>query len=126
MILVDTSVWIDHLNKGSATLAAALDRGDVLTHPVIIGELACGTMKNRRIILSFLSNLPTAPVATDEETILFIERHRLMGKGIGYVDAHLLAAATLMDTPRFWTKDERLSALAAALGFLRSDPIGGS
>jgi predicted nucleic acid-binding protein len=126
VILVDTSVWIDHLNKGSATFAAALERGDVLTHPFVIGEVACGTMKNRRIILSFMSNLPATPVATDEETMLFIERHRLMGKGIGYVDAHLLAAATLMPTPRFWTRDKRLSALAADLGLVGSDPTDGS
>lgn len=114
MILVDTSVWIDHFRRGNAALAEALEREDVLTHPFVIGELACGELKNRREVLDLLAALPSAVVAGDEETLLFIERRRLMGKGLGYIDVHLLASTTLTDQALLWTLDKRLATLARA------------
>ncbi|HUP61283.1 MAG TPA: PIN domain-containing protein [Thermoanaerobaculia bacterium] len=115
MILVDTSVWIDHLRKGVPALAEALERGDVTTHPFIIGELACGSLKDRRQLLDLLAALPSAVVAADDETLLFIEERRLMGKGIGYLDAHLLASTALTAYTRLWTRDKRLAAVAIDL-----------
>jgi predicted nucleic acid-binding protein len=115
LILVDTSVWIDHLRTSIAPLAHALEAGDVLVHPFIIGELACGEMKQRREVLRLLATLPSSVVATDNETLHFIERHRLMGTGIGYIDAHLLASATLTEGGKLWTRDKRLAAIAAQL-----------
>jgi len=115
LILVDTSVWIDHLQTSIALLADALEAEDVLVHPFVIGELACGEMKERHKVLGLLTTLPSIVVATDEEVLLFIENHRLMGKGIGYVDAHLLASTALTDGAQLWTRDRRLGALAAQL-----------
>lgn len=116
MNLVDTSVWIDHFRRGNPSLVAALEREDVLTHPFVIGEIACGELKKRREILGLLSALPGAVVASDEETLHFIERHRLMGKGIGYIDAHLLASVALTGGARLWTLDKRLAPLAEKHG----------
>ena len=117
MILVDSSVWIDHLRNGEPALVALLNTGQVLTHPFVVGELACGNLKNRTAVLSLLQDLPAAPVASDEEVLFFIERHDLMGRGIGYVDAHLLSAASLTGTTRqLWTRDKRLAAVAEAMG----------
>lgn len=115
MILVDTTVWIDHLRVGDAELAALLNGSLVLMHPFVLGELACGNLRNRIEVLALLKDLPRAAVATDEEVLFFIERHALMGRGIGYVDSHLLAAATLGDRVRVWTRDKRLRMLAYAL-----------
>ena len=115
MILVDTSVWIDHLQTSIALLADALEAEDVLVHPFVIGELACGEMKERHKVLGLLTTLPSIVVATDEEVLLFIENHRLMGKGIGYVDAHLLASTALTDGAQLWTRDKRLIAIAEQL-----------
>jgi hypothetical protein len=115
MILVDTSVWIDHLRDGDATLAELLNGSQVLMHPFILGELACGNLRNRDEVLALLKDLPRAAVATDEEVLFFIERHALMGRGIGYVDAHLLAAAALGNATRLWTRDRRLRTQADAL-----------
>ena len=92
MILVDTSVWVDHLRAGEQGLEELLQHGRVLMHPFVIGELACGNLQNREMVLMLLHELPRAPVATDEEALLFIDRHRLYGLGIGYIDAHLLAS----------------------------------
>lgn len=115
MILVDTSVWIDHFHKGVPSLADALKREAVLTHPFVIGELACGNLKNRAEILELLANLPAAVVATHDETLLYIERRRLMGQGIGYIDAHLLASVALTADAQLWTRDKRLLAIATDL-----------
>ncbi len=112
MILVDTSVWIDHFRKGNESLIDALEREDVLTHPFVLGELACGDLKKRREILDLLAALPSAQLASDEETLLFIERRRLMGKGLGYIDVHLLASVELTDGARLWTLDKGLAAVA--------------
>jgi len=116
MILVDSSIWIDHLRAGEPAMAELLDAGRVLTHPFVVGELACGNLKNRKGVMSLLQDLPAAPVATDEEVLFLIERRGLMGKGIGYVDAHLLAAISVTGTGRLWTRDRRLGAVAASIG----------
>jgi len=113
--LVDTAVWIEHLRKGDEALADALNRGRVLVHPFVIGELACGRLPDRARMLEWLRNLPSAPVATQEEVLAFTERHGLMGRGIGYIDVHLLAAAALAGV-RLWTYDARLANVAAGLG----------
>ena len=115
MILVDTSVWVDHLRDGAPALAAALEQGSVLMHPFVLGELACGNLKNRGEVLRLLGDLPAAPLATDPEALDYIERRALMGRGIGYVDVHLLASAALAGAARLWTRDKRLAALAANL-----------
>ncbi|HEU4886334.1 MAG TPA: type II toxin-antitoxin system VapC family toxin [Thermoanaerobaculia bacterium] len=116
MILVDTSVWIDHLHKGVPELAELLERGEVLVHPFVIGELACGNLKDRGEVLGLLAALPPAVVAGDDETLLFIENRKLMAKGLGYIDAHLLASVTLTDDAQLWTRDKRLAQVAADLG----------
>lgn len=121
MILVDTSVWVDHLRRGAPALAAALERGSVLMHPFVLGELACGNLKNRRAVLGLLGELPGAPVATDPEVLDFIERRALMGRGMGYIDVHLLASAALAGTVRLWTRDKRLAAVAADLDLAYAD-----
>lgn len=115
MIIVDTSVWIDHLRKAIPLLAEALEREDIVMHPFVVGELACGELARRREVLDLLSTLPSSIVATDEETLRFIEHHRLMGKGIGYIDAHLLASVLLTEAARLWTRDKRLRAIAGQL-----------
>jgi len=115
MILVDTSVWIDHLRTGDEGLTTLLDDARVLMHPFVLGELACGNLRHRDEVLTLLKNLPQAHVAHDDEVLFFIERHELMERGIGYVDAHLLAAVALDGDARLWTRDKRLQAQAAAL-----------
>lgn len=115
MILVDTSVWIEHLRSGDGVLTALLNGSRVLMHPFVLGELACGNLRNRAEVLALLQDLPCAPVSDDDEVLFFIDRHALMGRGIGYVDAHLLAAATLQDSARLWTWDKRLRTAADEL-----------
>lgn len=115
MILVDTSVWVDHLRSSHTLLANLLERSLIVTHELVIGELACGNLKNREEILSLFSSLPRCSPATHEEVLFFIERHRLMGRGVGYVENALLAAA-VMNGLTFWTRDKRLLALATELG----------
>jgi predicted nucleic acid-binding protein len=115
VILVDSSVWIDHFRSTDPVLVAALEAGEVLMHPFILGELACGNLHRRQETLELLNNLPTAPVATGPEALVFIECGSLMGRGIGYIDVHLLASVALTGTGRLWTRDRRLAALAAEL-----------
>jgi predicted nucleic acid-binding protein len=115
MILVDTSVWVSHLRHGDPRLVDLLDEGSVLVHPFVIGELACGNLKNRAEILSLLRALPLTAIAEHEEIMLFIETNGLMGRGLGYVDVHLLAAAVLSDV-RLWTGDRSLLEACADLG----------
>jgi len=115
MILVDTSVWVDHLRAGAPALAVALEQGAVLTHPFVVGELACGNLKNRSEVLQLLGDLPGALMATDAEALDFIERRALMGRGIGYIDVHLLASVVLAGSARLWTRDQRLAAVAEDL-----------
>jgi hypothetical protein len=115
VILLDTSVWIDHLRQGDAQVASVLETGLVLSHPFVVGELACGQLKARAEILGLLAALPQALVAQEQEVLFFIERHSLMGRGIGYIDAHLLTATALTEGARLWTRDKRLDALAREL-----------
>ena len=115
MMLVDTSVWVEHLRHGLPALATALDEGQVLMHPFVLGELACGNLRNRAELLRLLSDLPPAPTVTDCEALAFIEAHQLMGRGIGYIDVHLLASAALAGSARLWTLDKRLAAVAEVL-----------
>jgi hypothetical protein len=114
MILADTSVWIGHFRTGNEKLAALLNEGQVSCHPFIVGELACGNIKNRDEILSMLAALQGAPVADHEEIIHFISRHKLHGKGIGLIDAHLLASA-LLSGSKLWTLDKSLASVAKTL-----------
>jgi hypothetical protein len=116
MILVDSSVWVDHLRQGDQHLVTLLNASQVLTHPFVIGELALGSLKNREIILGSLKGLPQATTATDEEVQQFIESNALFGLGIGYIDAHLLAAVRLNAGSQLWTRDKRLGAIANRMG----------
>ena len=116
MILVDTSVWIDHLRSASAILRELLGDGEVLGHPFVLGELALGNLRRREEILRILRRLPQATSASHGELLEFIDREALFGRGIGYVDAHLLAAARLTTGTKLWTHDRRLQAVAAQLG----------
>jgi predicted nucleic acid-binding protein len=115
MVLVDTSVWVVHLLHGTIGLDALLSEGRVVCQPFIIGELACGNLKNRSEILSLLQALPGAIVAEYHEVVQFIENYRLMGKGLGYIDVHLLASAKLTGVT-LWTLDKRLREVAISLG----------
>jgi len=115
MTLVDTSVWIDHLRRGDDELVAALLAGQVLIHPWVVGELACGNLHDRKQVLDLLQSLPLSPVAAENEVLFFINQHALMGRGIGYVDVHLLASARLAKA-RLWTRDKRLATVANELG----------
>lgn len=115
MILVDTSVWIWHFRGKEPDLTRLLDTGQVLVHPLVIGELACGNLPGRREVLQALHKLPTAPRATDDEALNFIERHRLMGQGINYSDVHILSSVVLAADTQLWTFDARLAAAAARL-----------
>ena len=117
MILVDTSVWVDHLRLGDAQLSGMLESGRVVMHPFVVGEIACGSMTQRAAVLALLQDLPHAVVATHEELLAFIERHALHGKRVGYVDVHLLAAVALTGGVSLWTRDKALRAAAQALGF---------
>ncbi|MEQ9479141.1 MAG: type II toxin-antitoxin system VapC family toxin [Algiphilus sp.] len=112
MVLVDTSVWVDHFREGVPALADLLERNVVFMHPFVHGELACGNLKSRAETLLLLANLPMAPQASNEEVLEFIEANRLMGKGIGLIDAHLLASVVLAADARLWTHDRRLGGVA--------------
>jgi predicted nucleic acid-binding protein len=109
--LVDTSVWVHHLRNGNNELRSLLDKGEVLCHPFIVGELACGSIANRTEILDLLSALPMAPVAEHDEVLYFLHRNRLYGKGMGWIDLHLLASASLGKV-RLWTTDRALKKAA--------------
>ena len=116
MILVDTSIWIDYLRKGDEILVSLLNSPQVLTHPFVIGELACGNLKNRVTFLSLIKRLPTTPLVRDEEVLYFIDRNHLMGRGVGFIDVHLLASLALSNHGFLWTRDKRLAILAEELG----------
>ena len=119
MILVDTSIWIDHLRSGIPALASLLQNEVVCTHDFVIGELACGNLRNRTEVLGLLQSLPRLSAATEDETLFFIEQQHFMGRGIGYIDAHLLAAAVIRGIP-IWTKDKRLMLIAEEKGWAYS------
>jgi predicted nucleic acid-binding protein len=116
VILVDSSVWIDHFRRASAELAALLASRVVMVHPFIVGELACGHLPRREAVFTALGSLPTAPVVPHDEVLAFVERHRLMARGIGWVDMHLLASATVAGRVSLWSRDKRLMTVAAERG----------
>ena len=114
MILVDTSIWIRHLRQGNRQLEKLLMDAEVMCHPFIVAELACGNLKNRNEIIPLLQSLPMAPTIEFDEFLFFIDRNHLMGKGVGFVDVHLLASAQLAGVP-LWTADKRLRSAADKL-----------
>ena len=114
MVIVDTSIWVSHLRLGNRELSSLLDETQVMSHDFIIGELACGNLRNRKEVLSLLKSLPPAPVMSQEEVLYFMERHSLAGKGMGFVDVHLLASAQLAGV-FLWTSDGSLKQAASAL-----------
>jgi predicted nucleic acid-binding protein len=116
VILVDTSVWVAHLARGNAALAELLSRNMVCTHPGVIGELALGNLRSRAATLADLQRLPQLEAATEAELLVFVEGCALAGSGIGYVDAHLLAATRMQPGARLWTEDRRLREVARRLG----------
>ena len=115
MVLVDTSIWIDHFRKPSSTFIELLNNSEVSCHPYVIGELACGNLKNRKEILSLLYSLPMVKSVEHDEVLFFIEAHCLSGKDLGYIDIHLLASCKVSGH-LFWTKDKRLEDSADRLG----------
>ena len=118
MVLVDTSIWIDHLRSNEPSLIQLLNRNQVLSHPFVRGELALGNLQQRKVVLSCLDNLPQAPVVLADEINFFIDTHALFGIGIGLVDVHLLASTQLATNTRLWTRDKRLLATAMRLDLL--------
>jgi predicted nucleic acid-binding protein len=116
VILVDTSIWVDHLRDGDRALVTVLEQGQALAHPWVTGELALGRLRDRAGVLQLLDQLPQAVVATAAELLVFIEHHNMFGVGIGYVGAQLLASARLTEDAELWTRDRRLQATAARLG----------
>lgn len=120
MILVDTSVWIDHLRSGDARLASLLEAGQVLAHPFVVGEIALGALRQRGEILTALSALPKTLTAEEEEVLKVIDGEHLPGAGIGYVDAHLLTSVLLTSDAVLWTRDRRLNAVAERMGLAMS------
>jgi predicted nucleic acid-binding protein len=123
MILADTSVWIDHLRASDGSLIGQLEAGRVVMHPFVIGELALGNLRHREVVLGLLAELPSVSVALDPEVLHFIDGHELAGRGIGYVDAHLLASVRLTPGCVLWTRDRRLHAVAAGLGLAAPSSI---
>ncbi|WP_026472411.1 type II toxin-antitoxin system VapC family toxin [Alkanindiges illinoisensis] len=115
MILVDTSVWIDHLRASDNTLVQLLQRGQVLAHPFVIGEISLGNLKQRTQVLTALKQLPQAIIAHNSEVTQLVEQHNLFGLGIGYIDAHLLASTLLSAHTKLWTRDKRLFNVAEKL-----------
>ena len=115
MILVDTSVWIDHLRRGNSALSATLERGEVVCHPFIIGEISLGSLRQRAAILALLVELPMATLVPHDDVLSLVSRLNLAGSGVGWVDAHLVASAVL-DRVSLWTLDRRLAAVARAAG----------
>lgn len=124
MILADTSVWVTHFRSQIPHLVDLLERSEVGVHSFVIGELACGTLHDRRETLAALRAIPSLTRATDDEVLLLIERHGLMGRGIGLVDVHLLASTLLTPEARLWTQDRRLAETAGRLGIGYAPPSG--
>ncbi|MEI9928527.1 MAG: type II toxin-antitoxin system VapC family toxin [Sphingomonas sp.] len=123
MILADSSIWIDHLRAANPLLVAALDRDDVVCHPFVVGEVAMGSLRDRAQIVRSMQQLPQVERATDGEVLILIERHRLFGTGLGYIDTHLLASALIADETTLWTRDRRLRDAAARLRLVGFPPV---
>jgi predicted nucleic acid-binding protein len=118
LVLADTSIWIDHFRRSNFQLARLLDRGDIVMHPFVIGELALGKVTKIAEMIEFFHLLPKTIVASANEILGFISKRKLSGSGIGYVDVHLLAAAALMPETLVWTRDKKLRAAAQALSLV--------
>jgi predicted nucleic acid-binding protein len=118
MILVDTSIWIDHFRRTEPQLVGALERDEVLVHPFVRGEIACGNLHNRTAILDYLADLPQPAFGTEDEALTFIESRSLNGRGIGYLGVHLLASTAIHGDARLWTLDQSLAAVARTLELL--------
>ena len=116
MILADTSVWIDHLRKKDSTLSALLEAKEIITHAFVVGEIALGSLRQRHIILEYLDDLPRLDMASDQEVRYLIEQEKLFSKGIGYIDAQLIASARLKPDTLIWTRDKRFHDVAGQLG----------
>ncbi len=116
MILVDTSIWIDHFRAAEPQLVALLDRNEVLTHPYVIGEIALGSVAERTDVLRYLNHLPSVLIARHDEVIIFIERHKLANTGVGYAAANLLASIALTPGAALWSRDKTLRAAASRCG----------
>ncbi len=121
MILVDTSIWVNHFRSADEGLITLLNANRVLMHSFVIGELACGNLRQRDEVLSLLRNLPAATIGRHDEVLLFIDHRKLMGRGIGYIDSHLLTAVALSNA-RLWTRDKRLRDVASELGMTYAPP----
>jgi len=122
MILVDTSVWVDHLRRANSVLTTLLEQNRVVMHPMVLGELACGYLHNRHELLHLWQRLESLQTVNHDEALYFIEQARLMGRGIGYIDVHLLASVTLVDGAKLWTKDKRLARIAVELNHAWTEP----
>ena len=116
MILADTAIWVDHLNRGDARMAALLEADEIVLHPHVLGEIALGSLRNRAEILGDLAAMPFVMVAEEDEVLALVEQRRLFGSGIGLVDAHLLASTLLTPETKLWTRDRRLREAAERLG----------
>ena len=115
MILADSSIWMDHFRSLNHHLAGLVSKRILCCHPGVIGEVACGNLANRDLKLNLMKRLHRAPAASDDQVLSFIAVHKLTGRGIGYIDAHLLASAAI-DSGLLWTLDRRLHEVAASLG----------
>ncbi len=115
MVLVDTSVWVDHLRRTNAQLVELLNQGAVAVHPYVVGELACGNLRNRELILGLLRALPESRVVEHDEALQFLANEKLHGRGLGWIDIHLLASARLSETA-LWSLDKALAGAAGSLG----------
>jgi predicted nucleic acid-binding protein len=122
MILADTSVWIDHRRKGDPRLAELLLRQQIVMHTMVLGELACGSLKGREQVLQLWHRLPRLEAVSDETAMQYLEHHTLMSRGIGFVDVHLLAAVAGHQGARLWTNDKRLADIAQELGLCFQPP----
>ncbi len=122
MILVDTSVWVDHLRSGNTRLTELLEQNRIFMHQMVLGELACGNLQNRRQLLQLWQSLDVLQAVSHDEALYFIEHNGLMGKGIGYVDVHLLASVALIAGAKLWTRDKRLAHVASELGYAWKEP----
>ena len=123
MILVDTSIWIDHLHQTERTLVSMLEEAQVCIHPMIVGELALGSLRDRSAVLGLLADLPGIPTATHAEVLRLVESHALYGSGLSLVDAHLLAGLRLSAAARLWTRDRRLLSAAERLAVAADFPL---